>query len=310
MEVACFLNKPIVSIVGPTATGKSDLAVALAQCIDGEIINSDSMQFYRGMDIGTAKLPVEARQGVPHHLIDILDVTEDADVRSFQIAARSLIVDIRRRGRRPILVGGSGLYARAATDFLTFPPSDPIVRSRIEAEVLSDRSGKYRELQISDPNAAEKIAFSDTRRIVRALEVMEVSGQKFSAQMPDYVDVESTIHIGLATERSILRERIEDRVASMWSRGWVDEVRFLLDRGLASSRTASRAIGYSQIIEFLNGDSTELDAFNSTVVRTRQFARRQETWFRRDPRIAWIDSTIGDLDVVLAGVQRILSESR
>ncbi|MFE2658028.1 MULTISPECIES: tRNA (adenosine(37)-N6)-dimethylallyltransferase MiaA [unclassified Brevibacterium] len=280
---------PIISIVGATATGKSDLALDLAERLDGEIINSDSMQFYRGMDIGTAKLPVAERRGVPHHLIDILDVTEEATVQAFQTAAREAIADIRTRGRRPILVGGSGLYARAATDHMEFPGTDPEVRARLEAEVAADRWAAHHRLAGLDPVAAEKIGTGDARRIVRALEVIELTGRPFSASLPDYTEIEPTIHLGLGVDRATLHARIATRVARMWEAGWVDEVRTLLDQGLTRGRTASRAIGYAQIQEHLAGAMSAAEAQESTIVRTRQFARRQDTWFRRDPRITWID---------------------
>ena len=300
--------QPIITVVGATATGKSDLALDLAERLNGEIINSDSMQFYRGMDIGTAKLSPSARRGIPHHLIDILEVTDDADVQTFQMAARRLVADIRGRGHRPILVGGSGLYARAATDVMEFPGTDPDIRARLEVEVEADRWSKHRELAVMDPSAAATIGVNDNRRIVRALEVIELSGRLFSAQLPEYQAIEPTVHVGLTADRAVLHERISDRVDAMWDQGWVGEVRELLARGLADGRTASRAIGYAQISSYLDGMITCAEARESTVVRTRQFARRQETWFRRDPRIAWIDSTLSDasanLDAALGVITR------
>ena len=287
-------TQPIITIAGATATGKSDLALNLAEHLGGEIINTDSMQFYRGMDIGTAKLPIDERRGITHHLIDILDVREEANVQTFQRQAREAIVDIRTRGKRPILVGGSGLYVRAATDRMEFPGTDPDVRARIESEVEADRWGRHRHLQEIDPAAAAKITPNDSRRIVRALEVIELTGRPFSAQLPDYQAIEPTIHLGLSVERKILHERIASRVEAMWEHGWVDEVRSLLERGLAEGRTASRAIGYAQIQQYLAGKLDRDDAQEQTTIRTRQFARRQDTWFRRDPRIVWIDATEGD----------------
>ncbi|MGO1612294.1 MAG: tRNA (adenosine(37)-N6)-dimethylallyltransferase MiaA [Brevibacterium aurantiacum] len=287
-------TQPTITIAGATATGKSDLALNLAEHLGGEIINTDSMQFYRGMDIGTAKLPIDERRGITHHLIDILDVREEANVQTFQRQAREAIVDIRMRGKRPILVGGSGLYVRAATDLMEFPGTDPDVRARIESEVEADRWGRHRHLQEIDPAAAAKITPNDSRRIVRALEVIELTGRPFSAQLPDYQAIEPTIHLGLSVERKILHERIASRVEAMWEHGWVDEVRSLLERGLAEGRTASRAIGYAQIQQYLAGKLDRDDAQEQTTIRTRQFARRQDTWFRRDPRIVWIDATEGD----------------
>ncbi|AZL09833.1 MAG: tRNA (adenosine(37)-N6)-dimethylallyltransferase MiaA [Brevibacterium aurantiacum] len=287
-------TQPTITIAGATATGKSDLALNLAEHLGGEIINTDSMQFYRGMDIGTAKLPIDERRGITHHLIDILDVREEANVQTFQRQAREAIADIRTRGKRPILVGGSGLYVRAATDRMEFPGTDPDVRARIESEVEADRWGRHRHLQEIDPAAAAKITPNDSRRIVRALEVIELTGRPFSAQLPDYQAIEPTIHLGLSVERKILHERIASRVEAMWEHGWVDEVRSLLERGLAEGRTASRAIGYAQIQQYLAGKLDRDDAQEQTTIRTRQFARRQDTWFRRDPRIVWIDATEGD----------------
>lgn len=287
-------EQPIITIAGATATGKSDLALNLAEHLGGEIINTDSMQFYRGMDIGTAKLPVSQRRGIAHHLIDILDVREEANVQTFQQQARDAIADIRAREKRPILVGGSGLYVRAATDQMEFPGTDPQVRARIESEVDADRWGRHRHLQEIDPVAASKITPNDSRRIVRALEVIELTGRPFSAQLPDYQAIEPTLHLGLSVERASLHERIAARVEIMWELGWVEEVRGLLERGLAEGRTASRAIGYAQIQQYLAGDIDAGAAQEQTTIRTRQFARRQDTWFRRDPRIVWIDASTGD----------------
>ena len=291
---------PIITVVGATATGKSDLALDLADRLGGEIINTDSMQFYRGMDIGTAKLPVDERRGIPHHLIDILDVTEEANVQDFQARARAAIADIRERGLRPILVGGSGLYVRAAVDHMEFPGTDPQVRARLEAEVATDRWALHQKLRELDPTAAEKITVNDQRRIARALEVIELTGRPFSAQLPDYQEIEPTVHLGLSMDRAILHERIATRVHLMWEHGWVDEVIRLLDAGLAEGKTASRAIGYAQIQRHLAGELTAAEAKEETTIRTRQFARRQDTWFRRDPRIHWIDGSSADPEQNLA----------
>ena len=299
---------PIITVVGATATGKSDLALDLADRLGGEIINTDSMQFYRGMDIGTAKLPVDERRGIPHHLIDILDVTEEANVQDFQARARAAIADIRERGLRPILVGGSGLYVRAAVDHMEFPGTDPQVRARLEAEVATDRWALHQKLRELDPKAAEKITVNDQRRIARALEVIELTGRPFSAQLPDYQEIEPTIHLGLSMDRAILHERIATRVELMWDHGWVDEVTRLLDVGLAEGKTASRAIGYAQIQRHLAGELTAAQAKEETTIRTRQFARRQDTWFRRDPRIRWIDGSAADPEQNLAAALVALNE--
>lgn len=299
---------PIITVVGATATGKSDLALDLADRLGGEIINTDSMQFYRGMDIGTAKLPVDERRGIPHHLIDILDVTEEANVQDFQARARAAITDIRERGLRPILVGGSGLYVRAAVDHMEFPGTDPQVRARLEAEVATDRWALHQKLRELDPTAAEKITVNDQRRIARALEVIELTRRPFSAQLPDYQEIEPTVHLGLSMDRAILHERIATRVHLMWEHGWVDEVIRLLDAGLAEGKTASRAIGYAQIQRHLAGELTAAQANEETTIRTRQFARRQDTWFRRDPRIHWIDGSSADPEQNLAAALVALNE--
>ena len=299
---------PIITVVGATATGKSDLALDLADRLGGEIINTDSMQFYRGMDIGTAKLPVDERRGIPHHLIDILDVTEEANVQDFQARARAAIADIRERGLRPILVGGSGLYVRAAVDHMEFPGTDPQVRARLEAEVATDRWALHQKLRELDPTAAEKITVNDQRRIARALEVIELTRRPFSAQLPDYQEIEPTVHLGLSMDRAILHERIATRVHLMWEHGWVDEVIRLLDAGLAEGKTASRAIGYAQIQRHLAGELTAAEAKEETTIRTRQFARRQDTWFRRDPRIHWIDGSSADPEQNLAAALVALNE--
>lgn len=287
---------PVINIVGATATGKSDLAVALAQQLGGEIINADAMQFYRGMDIGTAKLPVEERGGIAHHLIDILDVTEDASVADFQTRARTIIRQLQGRGQVPILVGGSGLYVRAATDVMTFPGTDPAVRARLESEAAAHGAGQlHARLTELDPAAAAKITTGDTRRIVRALEVIELTGQPFTAHLPRYEYALPTVQIGLADDRAALSERIAARVHRMWEAGWVEEVTGLLNAGLREGRTASQAIGYAQIIDHLDGKTTAEAAIESMIVRTRQFAKRQLTWFRRDVRIHWLPATSAEL---------------
>ena len=300
-------TSPIITVVGATATGKSDLALDLADRLGGEIINTDSMQFYRGMDIGTAKLPIDERRGIPHHLIDILDVNEEANVQDFQARARAAIADIRGRGLRPILVGGSGLYVRAAVDHMEFPGTDPEARARLEAEVATDRWMLHQKLRELDPKAAEKITVNDQRRIARALEVIELTGRPFSAQLPDYQEIEPTIHLGLSMDRAILHERIVTRVDLMWEHGWVDEVTRLLGVGLAEGKTASRAIGYAQIQRHLDGELTAAEAKEETTIRTRQFARRQDTWFRRDPRIRWIDGSAADAEQNLATALDVLN---
>ena len=282
---------PVINLVGATATGKSDLAISLAQHLGGEIINADSMQFYRGMDIGTAKVPPAERGGVPHHLLDILDVTQDASVSEYQRQARTLIADIRARGRYPIIVGGSGLYVRAATDTLEFPGTDRHLRARLEAIVAAETPKHLHELLTElDPAAGKKIEPTDARRVIRAVEVIALTGDTFTSELPTYEYITPTVQIGLAQDRTVLHERIAARVDAMFAAGWVDEVRTLLGQGLAEGRTAQLAIGYPQIMKLLAGEMTLEQARENTIIRTRQFAKRQETWFRRDTRIVWFEA--------------------
>lgn len=285
---------PVVAVVGPTGSGKSDLGVALARRLGGEIINADSMQFYRGMDIGTAKLPEAERGGVPHHLLDIMDVTEEASVSAFQAQARALITRIQSRGRYPILVGGSGLYVRAALDVLEFPGTDPGLRQRLEAELAANGLPALQSrLQAVDPVSAGRL--SDARRIVRALEVHELTGRPFSSYMPDRTYFQPAVQIGLSVERSTLYERLARRVDSMVQQGLEEEVRRLDAAGLRSGKTARRALGYAQFLKVLDGEWTPRQAAEDTVVATRQFARRQLTWFRADPRVGWQDANDPEL---------------
>ncbi|MGX5717596.1 tRNA (adenosine(37)-N6)-dimethylallyltransferase MiaA [Arthrobacter sp. MAHUQ-56] len=286
---------PVIAVVGPTGSGKSDLAVNLALALDGEVINADAMQFYRGMDIGTAKMTVAERRGVPHHLLDILDVTQEASVSDFQQQARDAIADIHGRGKRAILAGGSGLYVRAALDVLEFPGTDPLLRRRLEAE-LADQgtAAMLARLRAVDPVSAERL--SDDRRIIRALEVHELTGRPFSSFMPRREYYQPAIQVGLSVDREVLRERLAARVHRMVEAGMLAEVRRLDAQGLRSGKTASRALGYAQFLRVVDGLSTVSDAAEETIVATRQFARRQLTWFRADPRISWLDWQDPDLN--------------
>ncbi|MCC9146300.1 MULTISPECIES: tRNA (adenosine(37)-N6)-dimethylallyltransferase MiaA [unclassified Arthrobacter] len=287
-------ERPVIAVVGPTGSGKSDLGVALALELGGEVINADSMQFYRGMDIGTAKITLAERRGVPHHLLDILDVTDEASVSAFQGSARALIEEIRGRGNFPILVGGSGLYVRAALDVLEFPGTDPTVRAGIEAELeVRGLPALQARLRDADPVSAERI--SDARRVVRALEVFELTGRPFSSFMPVREYVSPAVQIGLSVERPVLHERLARRVDAMVDAGLLEEVRRLEPAGLRTGRTASRALGYAQFLAVLDGKATTAEAAEATVIATRQFARRQLTWFRADPRITWLDHNDPDL---------------
>jgi tRNA dimethylallyltransferase len=286
----------VIAVVGPTAAGKSDLAVDLALRLGGEVINTDSMQLYRGMDIGTAKLSPAERRGVPHHLLDIWDVTQAASVAEYQRLARPLIDALRVRGAAPILAGGSGLYVRAALDDLEFPGTDPEIRARLEAELAQAGPAPLHErLRARDPAAAAAILPTNGRRIVRALEVIELSGRPFSATLPSYEAVYPSVQIGVQVPRPVLDERIALRVERMWRDGLVAEVRALAERGLARGRTASRALGYAQVLRLLSGEWTEEQAKAETIRATRRFARRQESWFRRDPRVIWLPADAPDL---------------
>jgi tRNA dimethylallyltransferase len=288
----------VVAVVGPTATGKSDIAVALAERLDAEIINADSMQLYAGMDIGTAKLTVEERRDVPHHLLDIWPITKSAAVAEYQALARQTIADVHQRGRLPVLVGGSGLYLRGALDHLDFPGESAPIRARLYEELAArGPQALHARLADRDPAAAAAILPSNGRRIVRALEVIELTGAPFTARMPGFESVYDTVQIGL--DRADLDERVDQRVHRMMARGLLDEVRALLPHGLRDSPTAGKALGYAQLLACLDdagnvvGDLDE--ALAQTVRATRRFVRRQRSWFRRDPRVHWLDGSAADL---------------
>jgi tRNA dimethylallyltransferase len=295
----------VIAVVGPTAAGKSDLAVELALRLGGEVINADSMQLYRGMDVGTAKLAPAERGGVPHHLLDVWEVTRTASVAEYQELARRTIDEVRGRGRVPLLVGGSGLYVRAALDDLAFPGTDPGVRARLEAELAEHGPGPLHErLRAQDPPAAEAILISNGRRIVRALEVIEISGRPFTATLPAYRYLDDAVQLGLTVPRADLDERIDLRVRRMWEAGLVEEVRTLEAAGLREGLTAGRALGYAQVLRALAGEWTPEQAIEETARATRRFARRQESWFRRDPRVRWLRYDAPDLlEQALAAVR-------
>ena len=284
--------RPVLAVVGPTATGKSELAIALATRVGGEVVNADSMQLYRGMDIGTAKVPPDERR-VPHHLLDVWPVTKSAAVAEYQQLARATIADVHARGRVPVLVGGSGLYLRGALDDLEFPGESPEIRARRYAD-LAERGARalHAELAERDPTAAAAILPTNGRRIVRALEVIELTGRPFTATMPGFESVYDTTFVGL--DREDLDERVASRVDRMIELGFVAEVRELLGAGLRDSPTAGKALGYAQLLAVLDdrghlvGDLR--GAVEATVRATRRFVRRQRSWFRRDPRITWLDA--------------------
>ncbi len=281
---------PIVAVVGPTASGKTDLSLDLAERLGGEIVNTDAMAVYRGMDVGTAKLPAAERRGIPHHLLDILDVRDPLTVAEFQERARAVVAELRGRGAVPVLVGGSALYTRAILDRFEFPGTDPVVRERLEAELAEVGShALHRRLAETDAEAAARIIPENGRRVVRALEVIEITGRPFSASLPrlEYADPAS-VQVGVDIDRPTLDRRIELRVERMFADGFVDEVSRLLGEGLAEGRTASRAIGYREVAAYLSGELSLDDAREQTVTATRRFARRQDSWFRKDPRITWV----------------------
>jgi tRNA dimethylallyltransferase len=286
------MSTHVIAVVGATATGKSGLAVRLARALGGEIVNADSMQLYQGMDIGTAKEPRAAWQGVPHHLLDVWPVTQTANVAEYQKLARTAIVEIAGRGRVPVLVGGSGLYVRAALDDLEFPGTDGDLRTRLEDELLRlGPAALHARLATLDPAAAGSILAGNGRRIVRALEVIELSGRPFSATMPSYEQIRPAVQIGLTLPRPELDLRIAARVDRMWQAGLEAEVKGLVEGGLREGRTASRALGYQQLLRCLDGECTLEEARLETIRATRRFARRQESWFRRDPRVCWLDAS-------------------
>jgi tRNA dimethylallyltransferase len=286
-----------VAIVGPTATGKSALAVELAERLGGEVINADAMQLYRGMDIGTAKITPAERRGVPHHLLDVLDVRQTASVAAYQRDARALIEDLLATPRRPILVGGSGLYLQAVLGELDFPGTDPDLRARLEQELATvGATPLHTRLAERDPVAAQAILPSNGRRIVRALEVMELTGRPFSATMPRPGPARyGTVLIGLDLTTPDLDARVDARVDAMFAAGLPEEVRALENRGLREGRTASRALGYQQVLAAFDGDHDLDAAAAATAQATRRFVRRQRSWFRRDARIAWLDAARPDL---------------
>jgi tRNA dimethylallyltransferase len=292
--------RPVV-VLGPTATGKSDLGVELALRLGGEVINADAMQLYRGMDIGTAKLPVTERRGVPHHLVDVLDVTETASVAAYQREARARVEQLLAAGRVPVLVGGSGLYLRAVLDDLSFPGTDAGVRARLEAELAAEGPAVlHRRLASLDPPAAAAVLVGNGRRIVRALEVIEITGRPFTANLPTPGPPRwDAVLLGLDVATEPLDDRIGARVDAMFAAGLVHEVRGLLEVGLRDGATASRAVGYQQVVAALDGTSTMAAAAEDTARATRRLVRRQRSWFRRDDRIRWLDAADDPLAAAL-----------
>ena len=289
----------LVAIVGATGTGKSDLSLDLVERLAehgerAEIINADAMQLYRGMDIGTAKLPTAERRGIPHHLLDVLDPRDEASVASYQSDARAAIDGIRARGAIPVMVGGSGLYVSSVIWDFRFPGTDPVIRARLEQQLVDSGPGLlFERLRTVDPVAADAIGPHNGRRIVRALEVVELTGEPFGSGLPDESRLWSpTTIIGLRSERAELIERLDRRVKRMWQDGLVDEARGLMVEGIGV--TAGRAIGYAQAIAQVEGILSESEAIEQTAALTRKYARRQVGWFRRYPIAAWLDEDTPD----------------
>ena len=281
----------LIVICGATATGKSDLAVAIAKKLNAEIVNADSMQLYKGMDIGTAKLTIVERQGIPHHLLDVVDVTTDVTVAWYQELARKTIDELLAQDKSVVIVGGTGFYIKAILDDLNFPDTDPNVRANLEAQAEKiGGAAMHARLAKLDPAAALAIPKENVRRVVRALEVIEITGKPFTANLPrkDSTKYPQALQFGLASDRANLDQRIDARVEKMWAQGLVDETEELINQGLLEGKTAQAALGYAQIIRFKHGEISESDAKELTKVATRQYARRQETWFTRDERITWL----------------------
>jgi tRNA dimethylallyltransferase len=292
----------VIVICGATATGKSDLAVALASEIDGEVINADSMQLYKGMDIGTAKITDEERRGIPHHLMDLLEVTEDANVAWYQEKAREKITEVHSRNKSAIIVGGTGLYIKAILDDLNFPDTDPVVRAELELEYATKGIGPlFERLEKLDPAAALAIDKANSRRVIRALEVIKITGKPFTANLPrkESTRYPEALQFGLVMERELLGEKISARVERMWQAGFVAEVESLIEAGITRGTTAQKALGYSQVIAYKEGKISEEEALEETKRATRQYARRQETWFSRDERIMWISPIQNRIERIL-----------
>ena len=285
----------VIAIVGPTAVGKTALSLDIAEKFSAEIINADAMQIYKGMDIGTAKLPLFQRRGIVHHQIDVLDPMDEANVSQYQKQTREIINDLLNRKVQPMLVGGSGLYVNSVLEDLEFPGTNLEVRAKYE-EILDEQGVEvlYEMLEQIDPNAAKNILPSNARKIVRALEVNEFTAKAFNAKLPEPSPIFSDVRIALDMPRDLLDKRISDRVHQMFEDGFVDEVKSL-EKNLRLGKTAFRALGYSQVLSLLAGEITEVEAITLTINATKKFARRQLSWFRRDPLIHWLDATSPDL---------------
>ena len=285
------MTLPVIVIVGPTAVGKTELSLTVAQQFDADIINADSMQLYRGMNIGTAKIPANERRGITHHMLDVLDVTQAANVADYQHEARAIINQIHARGKRVVVVGGSGLFVQGLLEDMQFPGSDPDVRQRLNEEATRiGTQAMYERLASIDPEAAANILPTNERRIIRALEVIELTGEAPTTTLAQLPEIVPNIRVGLRRDRDDLDRRIEQRVELMWQQGLIDEVRDLDAQGLRDGLTASKALGYAQVLDYLAGDIQEDEAKLRTVTSTRRYVRRQESWFNRDEWITWFDA--------------------
>jgi tRNA dimethylallyltransferase len=296
------IKPELLCIVGPTGSGKSGLAINLAlelakSGINAEIVNADSMQFYRGMDIGTAKVPVAERAGIEHHMLDWLDISEENTAARYQLEARKVISDLIEQGILPIVVGGSMLYIAALINTFEFPGRDEALRAQLEQALIDQGpAAMHKRLELLDETAASRIEPQNGRRIVRALEIVMITGEPFAASLPDqFESFLPVLEIGLNSAREHLVERLAQRVREMWSAGLVDEVKGLIDKGIRDSKTASQAIGYSQALASIDGRLTEEEGIAETILLTQRYARRQMSWFRRDPRIHWFDYQAEDL---------------
>jgi tRNA dimethylallyltransferase len=294
--------KQIIAIVGPTGTGKSELGINIVESLarrgqTAEIVNTDSMQFYRGMNIGTAKLTLEERRGVPHHLLDWLDIREESTAAEFQASARPVIEEIQSRGATPVLVGGSMLYIAAVLNNFEFPARDEALRAELEEELIELGSREmHNRLAALDPIAASRIDSANGRRIVRAIEIVTLTGEPFAAALPEVPEEwQSSVQIGLLAERSVLVPRLHQRAERMWEQGLLAEVESLIPLGVREGKTSSRAIGYSQALAQIDGEISQSEAIEQTALLTARYARRQMSWFRRDSRVNWLDFDREDL---------------
>ena len=287
----------LIAVVGSTGTGKSELAIRIAETFrqdgqEAEIVNADAMQLYKGMDIGTAKLPITERRGIEHHLVDVLEVTQESTAAEYQKIARAKILEIQSRGAMPILVGGSMLYVAAVLNNFEFPVRDKDLRASLEQELLElGPNAMHQKLVELDASAASRIDQENGRRIVRALEIVTLTGEPFAAALPDEIESwQEVLEIGLRMDREILVAKLAERVREMWSRGMVEETKLLVSQGLRESVTAGYAIGYAQALAQLDGELSQEQAIESTTKLTQKYARRQMSWFKRDTRINWLDA--------------------